>query len=69
MSRHVLHHQIRSRIAKRSGNEENKLREVAEELRKLQKPIHNANVRHKESLSLLEKFAVKLNDHVGSDSA
>ena len=44
----------------------NKLREVAEELRKLQKPIHNANVRHKESLSLLEKFAVKLNDHVGS---
>ena len=43
-----------------------KLLEVTEELRKLQKPIHNANVRHKESLNLLEKFAVKLTDHVGS---
>jgi uncharacterized membrane protein len=43
-----------------------KLLEVTEELRKLQKPIRNANIRHKESLSLLEKLAVKLTDHVGS---
>lgn len=43
-----------------------KLREVTEELRKLRKPIRNANIRHKESLSLLEKLAVKLTDHVGS---
>ena len=43
-----------------------KLLEVTEELRKLQKPIHNANIKHKESLSRLEKIAVKLTDHVGS---
>lgn len=43
-----------------------KLLEVTEELRKLQKPIHNANIKHKESLNRLEKIAVTLTDHVGS---
>jgi len=43
-----------------------KLREAHEELEKLRKPIRNANVLHKKSLSLLESFAVKLTDHVGS---
>ena len=43
-----------------------KLREAHEELKKLRKPIRNINILHKESLSLLETFAVKLTDHVGS---
>jgi uncharacterized membrane protein len=43
-----------------------KLREAHEELKKLRKPIRNVNLLHKESLSLLETFAVKLTDHVGS---
>jgi len=43
-----------------------KLREAHEELKQLRKPIRNVNVLHKESLSLLETFAVKLTDHVGS---
>jgi uncharacterized membrane protein len=43
-----------------------KLREAHEELKKLRKPIRNVNVLHKESLSLLETFAVKLTNHVGS---
>ena len=43
-----------------------KLHEAHEELKKLRKPIRNVNVLHKESLSLLETFAVKLTDHVGS---
>jgi hypothetical protein len=30
-----------------------------EELKKLRKPIHNVNLKHKESLSALEKIAVK----------
>jgi uncharacterized membrane protein len=37
-----------------------------EELKKLRKPIHNVNIKHKESLSALEKIAVKVTDHVGS---
>jgi uncharacterized membrane protein len=37
-----------------------------EELKKLRKPIHNVNIRHKESLSALEKIAVRVTDHVGS---
>jgi uncharacterized membrane protein len=37
-----------------------------EELKKLRKPIHNVNIKHKESLSTLEKIAVKVTDHVGS---
>ena len=43
-----------------------RLREAHEELKKLRKPIRNVNVLHKESLSLLETFAVKLTNHVGS---
>jgi uncharacterized membrane protein len=37
-----------------------------EELRQLRKPIHNVNIRHKESLSALEKIAVRVTDYVGS---
>jgi uncharacterized membrane protein len=37
-----------------------------EELKKLRKPIHNVNIKHKESLSALEKFAVKVTDQVGT---
>lgn len=37
-----------------------------EELKKLRKPIHNVNIKHKESLSALEIFAVKVTDHVGT---
>lgn len=43
-----------------------KLREAHEELKHLRRPIRNVNLLHKESLSLLETFAVKLTDHVGS---
>jgi uncharacterized membrane protein len=37
-----------------------------EELKKLRKPITNVNVKHRESLSNLEKIAVKVTDAVGS---
>lgn len=37
-----------------------------DELRKLRKPIHNVNIKHRESLSYLEKIAVKVTDYVGS---
>jgi len=37
-----------------------------EELMKLRKPIQNVNITHKETLSALERFAVKVTDHVGS---
>jgi len=37
-----------------------------EELNKLRKPIQNVNVSHRESLSALEKIAVKVTDYVGS---
>ncbi len=37
-----------------------------EELKKLRKPIHNVNIKHKEGLSTLERFAVKVTDHVGT---
>jgi uncharacterized membrane protein len=37
-----------------------------EKLKKLRKPIHNVNVKHKESLSALERFAVRITDYVGS---
>jgi uncharacterized membrane protein len=37
-----------------------------DELRKLRKPIHNVNIKHRESLSYLEKIAVKVTEHVGS---
>jgi uncharacterized membrane protein len=42
------------------------LQRVKEELIKLRKPIYNVNVKHKESLSALEKIAVKVTDYVGS---
>jgi uncharacterized membrane protein len=42
------------------------LQKVKEELIKLRKPIYNVNVKHKESLSALEKIAVKVTDYVGS---
>jgi uncharacterized membrane protein len=49
------------------GNMYNKeLQRVKEELIKLRKPIYNVNVKHKESLSALEKIAVKVTDYVGS---
>src|SRR3972149_1374184 len=37
-----------------------------EELSPLRKPIRNVNVRHKESLSALERIAVQVTDYVGS---
>ena len=42
------------------------LQKVKEELIKLRKPIFNVNVKHQESLSALEKIAVKVTDYVGS---
>jgi len=46
--------------------DERKLLKANEELRKLRKPIHNVNIGHKESLSALEKIAVRVTDSVGS---
>ena len=46
--------------------DQNKLKIAREELKELQKPIYNVNARHKESLSLLERIAVKVTDYVGS---
>ena len=37
-----------------------------DELRKLRKPIPNVNIKHRESLTYLEKIAVKVTDYVGS---
>jgi uncharacterized membrane protein len=37
-----------------------------EELKKLRKPVTNVNIKHRESLSALERFAVKVTYHVGS---
>ena len=42
------------------------LQKATEELKKLRKPIDNVNIKHKESLSALEKIAVKVTDSVGS---
>lgn len=42
------------------------LKTAREELKKIRKPISNVNVKHKESLTKLEKFAVIVTDHVGS---
>jgi uncharacterized membrane protein len=36
------------------------------ELKKLSKPIRNANVEHRERLSKLEKFAVWITEHIGT---
>jgi len=46
--------------------DESKLLKANEELKTLRKPIRNVNTGHKESLSALEKIAVKVTDHVGS---
>jgi uncharacterized membrane protein len=46
--------------------DQNKLKLAHEELKKLRKPIYNVNVRHKESLRVLEKIAVTVTDYVGS---
>lgn len=43
-----------------------KIKKAHEELKTLRKPISNVNVRHKKSLSVLEKIAVKATAHVGS---
>ena len=42
------------------------LKSATEELKKLRKPVRNVNKNHNESLSALEKFAVKVTDHVGT---
>jgi len=42
------------------------LHEAHEHLRKIRKPVRNVNVRHKESLSLMERIAVKFTQYVGS---
>ena len=46
--------------------DKSKLLKANEELSKLRKPIRNVNTGHKESLSALEKIAVKVTDYVGS---
>jgi uncharacterized membrane protein len=46
--------------------DQNKLKLAHKELKKLRKPIYNVNAKHKESLSVLEKIAVKVTDYVGS---
>ncbi len=46
--------------------DQRKLLKVYEELKTLRKPIRNVNVGHKQSLSVLEKIAVKVTDYVGS---
>jgi uncharacterized membrane protein len=46
--------------------EQNNLKTAHEELKELRKPIHNVNTKHKESLSGLEKIAVKITNYVGS---
>jgi len=45
---------------------EKEIKAAHEELKKLRGKIHNVNVKHKESLSPLERMAVKITDHVGS---
>jgi uncharacterized membrane protein len=46
--------------------DQSKILKANEELRKIRKPVRNVNVGHKESLSALEKIAVKVTDYVGS---
>jgi len=36
------------------------------ELKKLRKPVENVNVRHRESFTRLEKFAVWITNHIGT---
>ncbi len=46
--------------------DQNNLKIAHEELKKLRKPIHNVNKKHHESLTGLERIAVKITDSVGS---
>jgi uncharacterized membrane protein len=46
--------------------DKSKLLKAHEELKTLRKPIRNVNAGHKQSLSVLERIAVKVTDHVGS---
>lgn len=46
--------------------DQSKILKANEELRKIRKPVRNVNVGHKESLSALERIAVKVTDYVGS---
>ena len=46
--------------------DEKEIKAAHEELKKLRGQIHNVNVKHKESLSALERIAVNITDHVGS---
>lgn len=46
--------------------DQRKLLKSYEELKTLRKPISNVNAGHKESLSALEKLAVKITNYVGS---
>ena len=46
--------------------DQSKLRDAHEEIKRLRKPLHNVNIKHKKSLSTLEKIAVKVTDYVGS---
>jgi uncharacterized membrane protein len=45
---------------------EKEYKKACDELKKLRKPISNVNIKHRESLSKLEKIAVKVTDGVGS---
>jgi len=45
---------------------EKEYKKAYEDLKKLRKPISNINIKHRESLSALEKIAVKITDGVGS---
>ena len=45
---------------------EKEYKKAYQELKKLRKPINNINIRHRESLTALEKIAVKITDGVGS---
>jgi uncharacterized membrane protein len=45
---------------------QSKLHIAHDELKKLRKPIHNVNIKHKESLSTLENIAIKVTGYVGS---
>jgi uncharacterized membrane protein len=46
--------------------DDKKLLKATEELKQLRKPLQNVNIKHKESLSALERIAVKVTDYVGS---
>jgi uncharacterized membrane protein len=59
---------IKVQLRKINGDKmnEKEYQKANEELKKLRKPISNVNIKHRESLSRLEKIAVKVTDGVGS---